>query len=256
MRPNSHTQSMPNALWKISAKTAISALFYLLFGAGLGYGGATLLPKPLVLSQDAAITGQRLQDTKVTLYPDHIDIMPTKANGTLFIFYSGGLVRPQAYEWLGRALAVHGIRTIIPIFPLDLAVFDAQKGQKWLNLPNYLRVFVGGHSLGGVMAAQLAKTHASDVQGLVFFGSYSSDDLTKMSWPVLSIAAEHDGLSTAAKIAAARHLLPSNSRFVEIKGSVHSFFGRYGPQQGDGTPTVSRDVAEKAIVATLLPFLK
>ena len=31
--------------------------------------------------------------------------------------------------------------------------------------------------------------------------------------------------------------LPAGSQLVQIDGGVHSFFGRYGPQAGDGVPT-------------------
>lgn len=32
---------------------------------------------------------------------------------------------------------------------------------------------------------------------------------------------------------------------------MHSFFGRYGPQSGDGVPTVSREDAETMILAAI-----
>ncbi len=49
--------------------------------------------------------------------------------------------------------------------------------------------------------------------------------------------------------------LPAGSQLVTIDGSVHAFFGRYGPQQGDGTPTVARADAEKQIVAAVSTYL-
>ena len=50
-------------------------------------------------------------------------------------------------------------------------------------------------------------------------------------------------------------LLPSGSREVVVPGAVHSFFGRYGPQSGDGVPTVSRADAEAVITGSVLEFL-
>ena len=35
---------------------------------------------------------------------------------------------------------------------------------------------------------------------------------------------------------------------------MHSFFGRYGPQAGDGVPTVPRSDAEEAITKALTEF--
>ena len=49
--------------------------------------------------------------------------------------------------------------------------------------------------------------------------------------------------------------LSPSSRFTVIPGSVHAFFGRYGPQGGDGLPTVSRADAEAAILAEVGSYL-
>jgi hypothetical protein len=37
--------------------------------------------------------------------------------------------------------------------------------------------------------------------------------------------------------------------FTQVPGAVHAFFGDYGPQAGDGTPTVDRATAQRQIVA-------
>ncbi len=58
---------------------------------------------------------------------------------------------------------------------------------------------------------------------------------------MLSLAGSEDGLSTPKKIADARHLLPADAEMVEIEGASHASFGDYGPQPGDGTPTISDD---------------
>jgi hypothetical protein len=36
---------------------------------------------------------------------------------------------------------------------------------------------------------------------------------------------------------------------------VHSYFGDYGEQPGDGTPTVSRSEAQRQIVAATVAFM-
>ena len=58
---------------------------------------------------------------------------------------------------------------------------------------------------------------------------------------MLSVAGSEDGLSTPAKISDAAHLLPEDAEFVEIEGASHASFGDYGPQSGDGTPTIGDD---------------
>ena len=37
---------------------------------------------------------------------------------------------------------------------------------------------------------------------------------------------------------------------------MHAFFGRYGPQQGDGVPTVERAEAEQAILERIRSYLR
>ena len=67
--------------------------------------------------------------------------------------------------------------------------------------------------------------------------------------PVLSISGSEDGLATPAKIAASRTDLPAEAAFVVIDGASHAQFGSYGPQAGDGTPTITAAAAQKRISA-------
>lgn len=68
------------------------------------------------------------------------------------------------------------------------------------------------------------------------------------AWPALSLRAGNDGVAKAADVEGGMTRLPTGSQLVTIDGSVHAFFGRYGPQAGDGVPTVARAVAEQAII--------
>ena len=170
----------------------------------------------------------------------------------LFIFYPGGLVRPQAYEWLGTVLAPIGVRTLIPEMPLDLAVTAINRADRLIEKYPAQTVIIGGHSLGGAMAARYALKHADKLDGLVLMGAFSAanDDLSGLDLATLVLAAENDGLATLAEIREGLSRLPE-PQLVEIPGAVHAFFGRYGPQQGDGIPSVTRGQAEDDI-ATLL----
>jgi Alpha/beta hydrolase family len=237
----------------------ILALIALGFGLGVFY---MLLPHtPVILNQDAAVENVDSQP-RVELKHDagqYIDIQPATSAKTLFIFYPGGLVRPQAYEWLGVALAPLGVRTIIPVFSADLAVTAPNRANDILQkLGDYDRVVIGGHSLGGAMAARYALKNPDKVKGLVLMGAFSanSDDLSALNFPVLSLAAEHDGLATLDEVTASLGRLPKDTKLELVEGSVHSFFGRYGPQRGDGIPTVSRDQAERDIVFALTKFFQ
>lgn len=233
----------------------------LALGVVLGVFGSRLFPGPLEPRQDAAVQGIDPQRVAVGPLPGGrgIEVAPVGAEAhTVFLFYPGGLVRPPAYTWLGVALAPVGVRTLIPAMPLDLAVLAPNRANELLELRRgETRVVLGGHSLGGVMAARWARAHPERVQGLVLLGAYpaAGDDLSELSLPTLVVAAERDGLVSEAELQAGLARLPIDTRLEAVAGAVHAFFGRYGPQRGDGTPTVTRAEAERAIVAALRAFL-
>jgi hypothetical protein len=236
----------------------ILALMALGFGAGVFY---MFFPRErVVLHQDAVVEGVTTEAAQVSLKNDagqYIDIEPAGEATTLFIFYPGGLVRPQAYEWLGVALAPLGVRTVIPVFTADLAVTAPSRATQLLEkLGGYERVVIGGHSLGGAMAVRYALNNAGTLDGLVLMGAFSAegDNLSVFELPTLVLAAEHDGLATLSEIEAGLVRLPRDASLEIIEGSVHSFFGRYGPQRGDGLPTVSRTQAEADIIQSLSAF--
>ena len=121
------------------------------------------------------------------------------------------------------------------------------------------RWVVGGHSLGGVVAATDAETFAGatrdPVVGLFFFASYPATNIAQVHVAVLSVSGSNDGLSTPAKIAAAKPKLPAATRYLVVEGGVHAFFGDYGPQDGDGEPAISHDQARAEIAAGSVAFV-
>ena len=245
-------------------KRVRSILLLVLVGL-LGYGIAWAQPyvfRPaLMLGQDA-ITDAASAQARVSL--DDVggrvlSIKPADSDGALlFVLYPGGLVRPQAYEWLGRALAEHGVQTVIPEFAADLAVTGKDRADGLIaHYAAGRPVVIGGHSLGGAMAADYAARHADQLSGLILLAAYPPEgvDLTRTSFGSLSLLAEHDQVAAAAKVQAGMTQLSPSSRLEVIPGAVHAFFGRYGPQQGDGVPTVRREQAEEAIIERIVDYL-
>lgn len=229
---------------------------------GLGYGIAQLVPlvnrPPLIIGQDA-ITDAASRAARVTTEEvggRTLVVRPASGDGRLLlVFYPGGLVRPQAYEWLGRALAADGVMTVIPEFPADLAVTGVNRADALIERYAAGRpVLLGGHSLGGAMACDYASRHPSALAGLLLEAAYPADNVTVSGVRTLVLSAEHDGLATSAKLDAALPRLPG-ATVVTIPGSVHAFFGRYGPQAGDGIPTVDRTDAERAILSAIRGWL-
>lgn len=242
---------------------AVGLLLGLALVFGVGWAWPILVRPPLVLGQDAitdaasARVAVSLEDAAGRTIVARPPAGVTDRN-LLVIVYPGGLVRPQAYEWLARALAADGYLTVIPEFSFDLAVTDADRAEVLITHYGQGRtVVLAGHSLGGAMAAQYAAAHSDTIAGLILFAAYPGDgaDLSTTGLPVLSLIGEHDQVVNAAAREAAWSRLPSDTRRGTITGAVHAFFGRYGPQQGDGVPTVPRESAEQQIVTEVKAFL-
>jgi hypothetical protein len=158
---------------------------------------------------------------------------------TGFIFYPGGRVDYRAYAPLLSAIAEKGYLVVLVPMPLNLAVFGVEKAQAVIEAyPDIKHWAIGGHSLGGSMAAQFSENHPDSISGLVFWASYPASNMTGFSKPVLSISASNDGLATPAKIDDSRGLLPANTQFIVIEGGNHAQFGSYGAQPGDGTASI------------------
>jgi hypothetical protein len=173
-----------------------------------------------------------------------------------FIFYPGGRVNPRSYAPAAHAIAEKGYLTVIVPMPLNLAVFGAEIASDVIAAYPEIKVWaIGGHSLGGTMAAQYARKYPSKIGGLALWASYpsSSDDLSDQNIQVVSIYGTRDGLVTSKNIADSHILLPSSTTWMPIEGGNHAQMGWYGPQPGDNDATISREVQQIQVVnATLL----
>jgi hypothetical protein len=178
---------------------------------------------------------------------------------TGLILYPGGRVNFRAYAPAARAIAAEGYVVVIVRMPLNLAVFAPERAAEVLRaFPDVRRWAIGGHSLGGAMAAHFAYPHPDLVQGLVLWAAYpaSGDDLSARDLTVVSIYGTRDGLATLDKIEASRSLLPATTRWIAIEGGNHAQFGWYGPQAGDNAASISREAQQAQIVEATLELLR
>lgn len=231
----------------------------------LGYGIAWAQPfvfRPALVPGQDAITDAASARARVSL--DDVggrvlSIRPETSDGDLLlVLYPGGLVRPQAYEWLGRALAEQGVQTVIPEFFADLAVTGKDRADALIaHYAAGRTVVIGGHSLRGAMAADYASRNADKLSGLILMGAYPAGgiDLTGTRFSSLSLMGENDQVAAASAVRGGLAQLSPTSTLEVIPGSVHAFFGRYGPQAGDGIPSVDRASAEQAIIERVVAYL-
>ena len=176
---------------------------------------------------------------------DWIEFRPTdNVPQSGFIIYPGGRVDPRSYAPIAREIAGQGYLTAIVPMPLNLAVFAPNKAEAVIDShPEILKWAIGGHSLGGSMAANYAKSKPSEINGLVFWASYPprNTDLSEMPLSVSSVYGDLDGLIPVDEILASRDQLPTDTIWVDIEGGNHAQFGWYGPQPGDNPAMISRE---------------
>ncbi|MHC1740816.1 MAG: alpha/beta hydrolase [Anaerolineaceae bacterium] len=232
----------------------VIAVFVVLIGAFIVWGETPAKPMPEAMTALQSDGNVNVTSGKWLVFS------PVNEKATIgFIFYPGGRVDYRAYSPMAHALAAKGYLVVIPQMPLNLAVFGINiAGEVQAVYPQIQNWYIGGHSLGGSMAADYLYKHQTNFSGLVFLASYpaSSDDLSNYLGKVLSLSGSLDGLATPAKIDASKLLLPGSSRFVEIQGGDHAFFGWYGPQAGDQAATITREAQQEIVVEQIDQLFK
>lgn len=158
------------------------------------------------------------------------------------IFYPGGKVQYEAYAPLMEALAEKNILCVLVHMPGNLAVFDVNAADGIIeNYPSISQWYIGGHSLGGSMAASYAAGHSGEYNGLILLAAYSTSDLTETSLSVLSVYGTEDGVLNRDSYEKYAPNLPADTTELIIQGGCHSYFGSYGTQKGDGIPSITRE---------------
>ena len=176
---------------------------------------------------------------KQVLENDNIIYTPENVEAG-FIFYPGGKVEYIAYEPLMEALASEGIMCVLIEMPFNLAVFDIDAADGIPEqYPEVDKWYIGGHSLGGSMAASYLSDEEDKYAGLILLGSYSTADLSADSFEVLSIYGSEDQVLNHKKYIDNKDNLPDDFNEIVINGGCHAYFGMYGAQDGDGIPTIS-----------------
>ena len=172
------------------------------------------------------------------------------------IFYPGGKVEYTAYEPLMKSLASEGIKCILMKMPFNLAVFDVNAADGVQELyPDIEKWYIGGHSLGGSMAAAYLKENVNDFEGMILLGSYSTADLSEGDLEVLSIYGSEDRVLNPEKYLENKANLPSDFTEIIIDGGCHAYFGMYGAQEGDGVPAISNEEQIERTAREVVDFI-
>jgi hypothetical protein len=174
-----------------------------------------------------------------------------------FIFYPGGKVEYTAYIPLMQACAEAGILCVLVEMPFNLAVLDVNAADGIQEeYPEIEEWYIGGHSLGGSMAASYLANHVEDYEGLILLGSYSAANLSGTNLAVLSVFGSEDRVMNREKYEESKSNLPNNFTEYIIDGGCHAYFGMYGAQDGDGKPTVTNEEQIRLTVENIVKIME
>lgn len=156
------------------------------------------------------------------------------------IIYPGAKVEALAYAPIAKEIASEGYTVVIAKMRFNLAILSPNRADSIIDKYEDIDTWViGGHSLGGVMAADYAFEN-DEIKGLVLLASYPNQkDFSNKQIKVLSLWGDNDYVADLNKVKEAKKFMPNDSEFIEIKGGNHGGFGDYGHQKGDGEAYIS-----------------
>lgn len=144
---------------------------------------------------------------------------------TGFIFYPGAKVDAHAYSYLSSLES----NVYIAKFPFEIGFFGTNIASDIIaDNPQITTWYIGGHSLGGVVASIYYQENTDLISGIVYLASYPSDIQVDENYIAifaqndLIVGDYHDKLS----------LFPSENIEV-LQNANHSGFGDYGLQKND-----------------------
>ena len=178
---------------------------------------------------------------------------PSSEDG--LIFYPGGKVEETAYAPFLKKLAAGGLDVCLVKMPFRLAVLDLQAAERILPQYSYERWYIGGHSLGGAMAASFAAEHEKEVNGVILCAAYPTAELDD-SYLEITVYGSEDRIVNREKIERGRTFAPDVSEEYVIEGGNHAQFGNYGIQKGDGTARISVEEQQTQAAERILETLR
>ena len=212
-------------------------------------------PQPLLPEAAAALASTPMAtyaevDGNLTYTP----VGATPATG--LVLYPGAKVPSAAYAPQARAIAERGYLVVVVGVPFNLAVFDIDAaGGVIAAHPEIATWAVGGHSLGGSMAAQFIDSHPGTVDGLVLWASYSAADLSGDELAVLSAYGTLDQGKASYTSPTNVAKLGTNLTFKVVDGGNHEQMGWYTGQPNDPPATIPRADQQAQVVEATLALL-
>jgi hypothetical protein len=213
-------------------------------------------PQPLLPEATASLAST--SEVSFTDAGDRLEWAPADGQyDTGLVLYPGGKVPAAAYGPAAQAIAAEGYLVIVPEMPFNLAVFniDAASGAIAAH-PEVATWALGGHSLGGAMAAQYIASHPGQVDGLALWAAYPATDLSSAPLASATIYGTLDAGADRMAGPEARANLPPDAVFVPIEGGNHEQMGWYTGQPNDPPATIDRADQQRQVVEATVTMLE
>ena len=172
---------------------------------------------------------------------------------TALVFYPGGKVEETAYAPLLHGLAAAGMDVCLAKMPFRLAVLDTDAAKDIIEQYGYEKWYIGGHSLGGVMAADFAARHSDLLEGVILLAAYPVKKIPSQLSELL-LAGSMDQVINMDKVAEGRQYAPEYYEEYVIEGGNHAQFGFYGRQKGDGIASITPQLQIQETIGYITEF--
>ena len=176
-------------------------------------------------------------------------------NEHAFMFYPGAKVEYTAYVPLLYQIAENGTDVFLLKMPCNLAFLEMNRADDIISSYEYAHWYLGGHSLGGAMAAAYAAEHLDRLDGLVLLAAYPTKSLQAEEFSVLLLYGSEDGVLQMEKVEQGRAYMPDEYTEICIQGGNHAQFGNYGAQKKDGVATLSREEQQGKTVRAICEMM-
>ena len=174
---------------------------------------------------------------------------------TALIFYPGAKVDTEAYLPLMKQIADNGVDCFLLDMPMRMAILDKNAADKIVDCYNYEHWIVGGHSMGGMIAAGYAADNPNTVDGVVLLAAYPTQELSD-SIRLLSVYGTEDGVLNRDAYEDAKKYFPQEYTEKIIDGGNHAGFGNYGVQSGDGKAAIMANEQQSQTTFAITEFAK
>ena len=139
------------------------------------------------------------------------------------------------------SLAENGVDCFVVDMPFYMAFLGSNRAEEIMEeYPEYDTWYLGGHSLGGAMAANFAAEHTGELEGLFLLAAYPTKDLSESDLKAVTIYGSEDGILNRKKLEEGQELLPEDSVQICIEAAIMLSLEATGHRRRTGKAEISQ----------------